>query len=115
MKTIGRNKIAALIILLFVGSILTSLKAKSPTHTKPVIIEDQSYLIDVQSYVDSYLESITIEEESIAIIKVFDQSGILVFQGQMGELSEEGLKIYRQADFLSVLDNTSYYQLNSKQ
>jgi hypothetical protein len=114
MKKIGRNKIAALIILLFVGSILTSLKAKSPEQTNPVIIEDQSYLIDVQLYVDSYLESITIEEESIAIIKVFDQSGILVLQGQMGELSKEGLKIYRQADFLSALDNTSYYQLNSK-
>jgi hypothetical protein len=114
MKGTGQNKIAALIALLLVGSILTTVKAKSRENRNPVIVEDLSYLNDVQTYVDSYLESQTYEEESIDIIKVFDEKGSLVLQGKLGELSDEGLKIYRQADFLAALDNTCYYRLNSR-
>jgi hypothetical protein len=116
MKRIGQNKIAALVALLLVGSILTSVKAKSLEHKTPIIIEDQAYLEDVQEYVDSYFEtvSVSLEEEPINIVKVFDQDGSLVLQGKLGELSDEALKIYRQADFLSAVENTCYYQLNSR-
>uniref|UniRef100_UPI0040488E94 hypothetical protein n=2 Tax=Roseivirga sp. TaxID=1964215 RepID=UPI0040488E94 len=114
MKSIGQNKIIALIALLLVGSILTSVKAKSLEKRSPVEVEDQAYLEEVQAYVDDYFENIEIEEEPINIVKVFDQNGSLVLQGKMGELSEEALKIYRQADFLSVVDNTCYYRLNSR-
>lgn len=113
MKNIGQNKIAALVALLLVGSILTSVKAKSLAH-KTTIIEDQSYLEDVQEYVDSYFETVSLEEEQVSIVKVFDQNGNLVLQGKLGELSNDALKIYRQADFLSTIENTCYYQLNSR-
>jgi hypothetical protein len=115
MKNIGQNKIAALVALLLVGSILTSVKAKSLEHKTPIIIEDQAYLEDVQEYVDSYFETVSLEEEApIDIVKVFDQDGKLVLQGKLGELSNDALKIYRQADFLSTVENTCYYQLNSR-
>lgn len=114
MKRIGRNKIAALVALLLVGSILTTVKAKSFENKTPIIVEDESYFEDVQAYVDAYFESKVIEEVKIEIIKVFNEDGVLVLQGKMGELSEDGLRIYRQADFLSELSNTFYYQLNSR-
>ncbi|MFT7382292.1 MAG: putative proteasome-type protease [Roseivirga sp.] len=114
MKRIGQNKIAALVALLLVGSILTSVKAKSLAHKTPIIIEDQAYLEDVQEYVDSYFETASLEEAPVSIVKVFDQNGNLVLQGKLGELSDDALKIYRQADFLSTVENTCYYQLNSR-
>lgn len=112
MKNLGQKNISAFIALFLAITIVTSVDAKSNDSNTPVIEEDLSYLEDVQEYVDAYMEpSPMVFEEDPQTVKVFDAEGNLVLQGMVSELSEEGLRIYRQADYLSSLYNTKYYRL----
>ncbi|MGW8121874.1 hypothetical protein ACV07N_04370 [Roseivirga echinicomitans] len=112
MKNLGQKNISAFIALFLAATIVTSVDAKSNDPNIPVIEEDLSYVADVQAYVDAYMEPCTmVFEKAPQTIKVFDAAGNLVLQGMVSELSEEGLKIYRQADYLSSLYNTKYYRL----
>ncbi|WP_339607052.1 hypothetical protein [uncultured Roseivirga sp.] len=112
MKNLGQKNISAFIALFLAITIVTSVDAKSNDSNTPVIEEDLSYLEDVQEYVDAYMEPTPmVFEEDPQTVKVFDAEGNLVLQGMVSELSEEGLKIYRQADYLSSLYNTKYYRL----
>lgn len=112
MKNLGQKNISALIALFLAVTIVTSVDAKSNDSNTPIFEEDLSYLEDVQAYVDTYMEhSPMVYEEAPQTVKVFDAEGNLVLQGMVSELSEEGLKIYRQADYLSSLYNTKYYRL----
>ncbi|KYG80888.1 hypothetical protein AWW67_08690 [Roseivirga seohaensis] len=112
MKNLGQKNISALIALFLAITIVTSVDAKSNDSNTPIFEEDLSYLEDVQEYVDAYMEpSPMVFEEAPQTVKVFDAEGNLVLQGMVSELSEEGLRIYRQADYLSSLYNTKYYRL----
>lgn len=112
MKNLGQKNISAFIALFLAITIVTSVDAKSNDSNTPVIEEDLSYLEDVQEYVDAYMEPTPmVFEEDLQTVKVFDAEGNLVLQGMVSELSEEGLRIYRQADYLSSLYNTKYYRL----
>jgi len=112
MKNLGQKNISALIALFLAVTIVTSVDAKSNDSNTPIFEEDLSYLEDVQAYVDAYMEpSPMVFEEAPQTVQVFDAEGNLVLQGMVSELSDEGLKIYRQADYLSSLYNTKYYRL----
>ena len=97
------------------GVILTSTQANSTKNESTSIEEDYSYLEDVSDYVDEYIDSITSEEidDSEETVKIYGKDGELILEEVLGDdISEETLKLIRQADFLTEYDNTTYYRLN---
>ena len=112
MKNLGQKNICAFIAILLAVTIVTSVDAKSNENEIPMFEEDLSYLEDLQAYVDAELAPKPFEmEASPEIVKVYDHEGDLVLQGTISELSENGLKLVRQADYLSAWNNTKYYRL----
>jgi len=112
MKNLGQKNISAFIALFLAVTIITSVDAKFNDSKTPIFEEDLSYLEDIQVYVDAELAIEPFEfDETPEIVKVFDHEGDLVLQGTITEISESGLKLVRQADYLSSWNNTKYYRL----
>ena len=125
MKTLGHKNIWALACLLLAGTIITSASALSPKSTSEApapeailetieVEDDFSYMEDIDAYVDKYLESM-VEEEDASIVKIYDENGVLILSEDISEneLSEEGIRLLRKAEFLTEYDDTTYYRLNS--
>ena len=89
--------------------VLTSAK---PTDTKPVV-EDYSYLEEVEEYVDSYFEELTQEAFQLPdYVRIFDANDNLVLEGERSSLLPEQTQVLNQADLLTEDRGTAYYQLN---
>ncbi len=116
MKGLEKRNIAALFALLLVGAILTSTRANSTDFNEPFFDEDNSYLEQVEDYVDDYMESIVSDDidDEAEVVKIFGEDGELILQEELGDdMSEEMIKLIRQSDFLTEYENTTYYRLNS--
>lgn len=114
MKRLGQKNICALVALFLAGAVLTSAGA-SPSVNQPNLVEhdDSLYREDVEAYIDAYLASMVMPDETPKVIKIFDAKGKLVLQGMESDLSEQGLEIYRQADYLSTYSGTDYYRISN--
>ena len=89
--------------------VLTSAK---PTDTKP-IVEDYSYLEEVEEYVDSYFEELTQQAFQLPdYVRIFDANDNLVLEGERSSLLPEQTQVLNQADLLTEDRGTAYYQLN---
>mgnify|MGYP001135997690 CR=1 FL=1 len=118
MKQLNKSKISAVIALMLAGTILAS-AAKIPTNNDPIVDKDiylnydDEYLGEIDAMVDQYMEENIVEFETVEHIKVYDSNQELVVEGEQGELDSEQLKLLRQADLLSELNGTAYYQINN--
>lgn len=115
MKNLSKRNISALLALLLAGAILTSAKSNTITNVpESVTLADNHYTEYVDEYVEEYFEDIEEEVfESQEYVKVYNQNDELVVDGVRSELGEEQLQILRQADLLTELSGTEYYQLNN--
>lgn len=115
MKNISKRNISALFALLIAGTILTSAKSNTITNVpESDALADAHYTEYVDEFVEEYFEEIEGEVfESQEYVKVYNERDELVVDGLRSELGEEQLQILRQADLLTELSGTEYYQLNN--
>jgi len=117
MKHLNKSKISAVIALMLAGTILAS-AASIPTNNDPIVDKDtyltydEEYLEEIDAMVDQYMEENIVEFQTVDYIKVYDSNQELLIEGEQGELDLEQLKILRQADLLSEMNGTAYYQIN---
>lgn len=118
MKTLNKSKISAVVALMLAGTILAS-AATTPINNQPVndkaeatIVYDEDYLEDIDAYVEQYLAEEVVQFQTIDYVKVYDDNQQLLVEGEKGSLNENQLKLLRQADLLSELNGTAYYQIN---
>ena len=105
--------------LMLAGTILAS--ATTPIKNDPVdnnkeeetLVYDDAYLEQIDAYVDQYLQESIVEFKTIDYVKVYDNNQQLVVEGDKNNLNEDQLRLLRQADLLSELNGTAYYQLNN--
>lgn len=118
MKKVNKSRISAVMALMLAGTILAS--ATTPVKNNPIndkeeetLVYDDAYLEEIDAYVDEYLQQNIIEFETINYVKVYDSNQQLLVEGEKGTLSKDQLKLLRQADLLSELHGTAYYQINN--
>ena len=104
--------------LMLAGTILAS--AATPIKNDPVdnkeeetLVYDDAYLEQIDAYVDQYLQETVIEFKTVDYVKVYDSNQQLLVEGDKGNLDSDQLKLLRQADLLSELNGTAYYQINN--
>jgi len=115
MKNVSKKNLSALFALLLAGTILTSAKSNTiANNTESDAIADAHYIEHVDEFVEEYFEDIEQEVfESQEYVKVYNERDELVVDGLRTELGEEQLQVLRQADLLTELSGTKYYQLNN--
>lgn len=115
MKNISKRNISALFALLLAGAILTSAKSNTITTVpESDTLADTHYSESVDEFIDGFFEEIEEEGfESQEYVKVYNKRDELVVDGLRSELGEEQLQILRQANLLTELSGTEYYQLNN--
>lgn len=108
--------------LMLAGTILAS--ASTPIKNNPVndksdnnkvekeLVYDEDYLEEIDAYVDQYLAENLVQFEVVDYVKVYNDNQELLVEGEKGSLSEDQLRLLRQADLLSELNGTAYYQIN---
>ena len=115
MKNMSNKNFSALLALMLGVLVLTSAKSSetiSSTDLEPMV-EDLSYLDDLDEYVDAYFDEV-IQEESLFTdyVKVFNSNDELVVEGDRSTLSDGDMQLLHQADLLTESRNTAYYQLH---
>ena len=122
MKKVNKSRISAIMAFMLAGTILAS--ATTPIKSIPVndkanndkveaeLVYDDSYLEEIDTYVDQYLAEKTVQFKVIDYVKVYDDNQKLLVEGEKGSLDENQIKLLRQADLLSELNGTAYYQIN---
>ncbi|MFY0592527.1 hypothetical protein [Roseivirga sp.] len=115
MKNVSKKNISALFALLLAGTILTSAKSNTIANLpESDTLADDHYTEYVDEYIEEYFEEIEEEVfESQEYVKVYNERDELVVDGLRSELEEEQLQVLRQADLLTELSGTKYYQLNN--
>ncbi|OEK05136.1 hypothetical protein [Roseivirga misakiensis] len=115
MKNVSKRNISALFALLLAGTILTSTKTNTVANLPEYdALADNHYTEYVDEFVDEYFDDIEEEVfESQEYVKVYDERDELIVDGLRSELGEEQLQVLRQADLLTELSGTKYYQLNN--
>lgn len=103
--------------LMLAGTILAS--ASTPIKNNPVndkaeeaLVYDEDYLEEIDAYVDQYLAENLVQFDVVDYVKVYDDNQELLVEGEKGSLNEDQLRLLRQADLLSELNGTAYYQIN---
>ncbi len=96
--------------------VLTSAKSTetiASTDLEPVV-EDLSYVDEVEEYVDAYFEEL-IQEESLFTdyVKIYNGNDELVLEGERSSFSDTEMQVLHQADLLTQERGTAYYQLNN--
>ncbi|NVK85115.1 MAG: hypothetical protein HWE21_12390 [Cytophagia bacterium] len=122
MKKLNKSRISAVMALMLAGTILAS--ASTPIKNNPVndksdnnkveteLVYDEDYLEEIDAYVDQYLAENLVQFEVVDYVKVYNDNQELLVEGEKGSLSEDQLRLLRQADLLSELNGTAYYQIN---
>lgn len=87
-------------------------KNDSTIKVEEAIEYDEDYLDQIDAYIDQYVLESTVEFQEIDYVKVFGSNQELLVEGVKGELDQDQLKLLRQADLLSELNGTAYYQIN---
>ncbi len=118
-------RISVAIAVLLAGIILTSAATPIITNTNLVskndsvikveesIEYDDDYLAQVDAYVDQFFLENTVHFDVIENIKVYGENNELLVDGEKGNLNADQLRLLRQADLLSELNGTAYYQINN--
>lgn len=118
-----KSRISAIMALMLAGTILAS--ASTPIPNNPVndkindskveeeLVYEDHYLEDIDAYVEEYLAENMVQFDEVDYIKVYDSNQKLLVEGDKGSLEEDQLKLLRQADLLSELNGTAYYQINN--
>ncbi|HEY9117077.1 MAG TPA: hypothetical protein VIN11_04575 [Roseivirga sp.] len=118
-------RISAIMALLLAGTIIASAstpvnnpsnivtKNDSTVNVEEALTYDDHYLDQIDAYVDQYLLEATVEFLEIEHVKVFGSNQELLVDGVKGQLDQDQLKLLRQADLLSELNGTAYYQINN--
>ena len=118
-------RISAIMALLLAGTIIASAstsvnnpsnivsKNDSTVNVEEALAYDDHYLDQIDAYVDQYLLETTVEFLEIEHVKVFGSNQELLVDGVKGELDQDQLKLLIQADLLSELNGTAYYQINN--
>ena len=116
MKTFNRNNLSALLALTLGILVLTSAKSTETIATTDLepVVEDFSYMDDVEEYVDAYFDEL-IQEESLFTdyVKVYNGNDELLLEGERSSFSDSEMKVLHQADLLTQERGTAYYQLNN--
>ncbi|GHE69255.1 MULTISPECIES: hypothetical protein [Roseivirga] len=118
MKKVNKSRISAIMALLLAVTIIASagtpISNNFPNESEAdSLAYDEHYLEQIDAYVDQYLIEHIVEFEEVNYVKVYDANQQLIVEGIKTELGEEQLKLLRQADLLSELQGTAYYQINN--
>ncbi|KYG74083.1 MULTISPECIES: hypothetical protein [Roseivirga] len=118
-----KNRISAVMALMLAGTILAS--ASTPIPNNPVnekandkkveeaLVYDEAYLEEIDAYVEQYLAENIVQFQEVDFVKVYDSNQELLVEGEKSSLGEDQLRLLRQADLLSELNGTAYYQINN--
>ncbi|PWL32235.1 hypothetical protein [uncultured Roseivirga sp.] len=118
-----KNRISAVMALMLAGTILAS--ASTPILNNPVnekandkkveeaLVYDEAYLEEIDAYVEQYLAENIVQFQEVDFVKVYDSNQELLVEGEKSSLGEDQLRLLRQADLLSELNGTAYYQINN--
>lgn len=118
-----KNRISAVMALMLAGTILAS--ASTPIPNNPVnekandkkveeaLVYDEAYLEEIDAYVEQYLTENIVQFQEVDFVKVYDSNQELLVEGEKSSLGEDQLRLLRQADLLSELNGTAYYQINN--
>lgn len=118
-----KNRISAVMALMLAGTILAS--ASTPIPNNPVnekandkkveeaLVYDEAYLEEIDAYVEQYLAENIVQFQEVDFVKVYGSNQELLVEGEKSSLGEDQLRLLRQADLLSELNGTAYYQINN--
>ena len=77
------------------------------------LVYDEAYLEEIDAYVEQYLAENIVQFQEVDFVKVYDSNQELLVEGEKSSLGEDQLRLLRQADLLSELNGTAYYQINN--
>jgi len=111
MKARNYNKVLSAFAIVGVTALMAFLldNFSSPTKTKSEDTNIKSESL-IQFSTDDSIDAVT---KSVEQVKIFDAQDALIAEFMEGELmSDETLKLYRKADFLSKFNNLAIYKLS---
>ena len=118
-----KNRISAVMALMLSGTILASASTTIPNNpvnekandkkVEEALVYDEAYLEEIDAYVEQYLAENIVQFQEVDFVKVYDSNQELLVEGEKSSLGEDQLRLLRQADLLSELNGTAYYQINN--
>ena len=109
--------------LMLSGTILASASTTIPNNpvnekandkkVEEALVYDEAYLEEIDAYVEQYLAENIVQFQEVDFVKVYDSNQELLVEGEKSSLGEDQLRLLRQADLLSELNGTAYYQINN--
>ncbi|MBO6660394.1 MAG: hypothetical protein JJ909_02565 [Roseivirga sp.] len=118
-----KNRISAVMALMLAGTILASASTTIPNNpvnekandkkVEEALVYDEAYLEEIDAYVEQYLAENIVQFQEVDFVKVYDSNQELLVEGEKSSLGEDQLRLLRQADLLSELNGTAYYQINN--